>query len=344
MKYLTALKRSLVNIDLIFSACISCKKQPSTSPSSTASAPITQGKFKLVNFLVMNHNGTPFKLISIPAFFVAFMLLAVYSCKKEPPGNTTPPSTAEGSLQDAHGYCMVSNAYGVFFTGLKSDTSYVEIGVNVTKTGSYHITTDNQNGVQFTADGNFSDTGYTPVHLKANGLFKSPGQTYFLTAFNASACNMSVRVMDSTWRDQADNTWEFTAGGHVYKGTGSAAYYHLPTYVADNYIFYGTLEGRTDTSLKVAHMPFESWDTAFINHLTSSSNSVHFSTAAFAGDSAVTFDANTQTAPAAVITITVSPYSRVVTFNGTALDAKGNVVQITNARYRAVGENYIDLE
>jgi hypothetical protein len=292
----------------------------------------------------MQYCLTPFKRLNIPAAWIACVTLAIFSCKKEPPGTSTPPSTADGSLQDAHGYCMVSSTHGTFFTGLKSDTSYVEIGVNVTKTGSYHITTDNQNGVQFTADGNFSDTGYNLVHLKANGLFKSPGQTYYITAFNASACNMSVRVMDSTWRDQADNTWEFTAGGHVYKGIGSAAYYHLPTYSGDSYVFYGSLEGRSDTSLQVLHMPFESWDTAFTNHLTSNYNSVHFSTSTFAGDSAVSFDANIRTAPAAVITIVVSPYSRVVTFNGTALDASGNVVQITNARYKAVGENYIDLE
>ena len=291
----------------------------------------------------MQNTVTALKRISLPATGILFLLLTFTACKKEPP--TTPSETAEGSLQDSHGDCMAANSFGEFFTGIKSDTSYVQIGVNVTKKGTYHIITDIQNGVQFSADGTFTDTGYTQVHLKPSGLFTSPGQFNYVTAFKTSACHMAVRVIDSTYRDQADNTWEFAIGDKVYKGKGGVAYYHLPTYAADTYVWYGSLEGRTDTSLIVTYLPFESWDTAFINHLTSGwANQVHFSTAAFAGDSAVTFDANSSTAPAAVITIIASPYSRVVTFDGTAKDAKGNVLTITKARYRAVGENYIDLE
>ena len=62
---------------------------------------------------------------------------------------------AEGSLTDSSGICTPGTVHGTFYTGVTpgSDTAYVQVQVNVTKTGSYSISSNFQNGYEFADSG-----------------------------------------------------------------------------------------------------------------------------------------------------------------------------------------------
>lgn len=277
--------------------------------------------------------------------FIIILFTSIFtSCKKDP---TTPPAnTSEGFLLVDNGDCQSASVIGRIYNGVKADdSSYVEVSVKVTKKGSYHIITDDQDGSIFVADGNFADTGIQKVRLKPKGTFTNWGTLHFVTAYNSSPCHLSVNIYDSAYRDQPDNTWQFTANGKVYKGTGTALYTHLPTYAADTYSFFGSMEGASDTSLIVRSLVFNFEHPDDYNHYTSDYfNSFAFKTAASAPPPALAFTANTTTAPTAVVDIVNSGYSRVYKFTGTAKDADGNIIQITDGRYRADTSQYVDYE
>lgn len=271
---------------------------------------------------------TSYKRIFFPAILICAVLIAVTGCKKEPPPPTTIP--AEGSLQNEVGNCLSSTVHGPFYNGVSSDTSYVEIGVAVTKAGSYTIHTDKQKGVTFSATGTFTDTGLVKVRLKATGLFADTGAVSFITAFNSSFCQFAFTVKDSTFRDQPDNTWQFTAGGHTYQGTGSARSTLYPG-GDDGFIFYGVMPGFSDTVLTVSYL-ISVYNPLACSHPTSDQSTFHFITPRLAPGSVVRFDARYTTVPAVIDVYNCG--SDIYFFNGTARDSANNIVPVTNARFR----------
>ena len=273
---------------------------------------------------------TSLRRISFPILFLCLTLIAATGCKKQPP---PPPAVpAEGSLQNEVGNCLSSTVHGPWYNGVSADTSYVEIGVAVTKAGSYKIITDKQNGVVFSATGTFTDTGLNKVRLKQTGLFTSTGATRFITAFNSSACQFTVAVKDSTFRDQPDNTWEFTAGGRTYKGTGFAISTLYPG-GDDGVVFYGSMSGFSDTSLTISYL-ISVYDPLACSRLTSAGqSSFHFISSRSATGPMVRFDATQGTVPAVIDLRNCS--SNIYYFSGTARDTANNIVPVTNARFRA---------
>jgi hypothetical protein len=282
----------------------------------------------------------PSPMIRVSVLLVLF-LTALASCKKNP---TPPPSnTSQGILLNDNGTCEGAQVHGFWYDGVSSDTSYVQVNVMVTKAGPYHIITDDQDGVVFSADGNFADTGMQNVKLKPQGLFSNYGTIHFVTAYNYSPCNLSLDIHDSTYRDQQDNTWQFTANGHIYKGTGTAVYTHWPTYAGDTYTFYGSMEGYSDTSLIVNSLFFNFEHPDDPNHYSSDGSSdFSFVTSRFVSPRVGPWIAYWSTAPAAVMNVIKSRYSNIYQFNGTARDSTGNVVQITDGRYRADNSSYVN--
>ena len=80
---------------------------------------------------------------------LAFILFIIpFSCQKE---FSRENHIAKGTLKDVSGTCFPSTVHGKFYNGVTPDgnTTYVEVKVNVTKTGSYSIFTDIQNGLRF---------------------------------------------------------------------------------------------------------------------------------------------------------------------------------------------------
>jgi len=278
----------------------------------------------------------------ISAMLLLF-LTALVSCQKEPPPPVT--NTSQGILLNDNGTCQGAQVHGFWYDGVSSDTSYVQVNVQVTKAGPYHIITNDQDGVVFSADGNFTDTGVQNVRLKPQGLFPNYGTVQFLTVYNYSPCNISINIRDSTYRDQQDNTWQFTANGQIYKGTGTAVYTHLPTYAGDTYAFYGSMEGHSDTSLIVSSLFFNFEHPDDPNHYSSTGASIFsFVTARSVSPRVGPWSANYSTAPAAVMNVIKSNYTNIYQFNGTVSDSSGNVIQITDGRYRADNSRYVNEE
>jgi hypothetical protein len=266
----------------------------------------------------------------VTASFVIFsVLLAFTACKKQPP----PQQPARGSLVKDGAQCYPYTVHGNYYNAVPAtDSNYVEIHVNVTRPGTYRIITDQVNGVTFSASGIFTDTGLNVVHLASTGAFIEHDYTDFNTSFDSASCQFRIGVQDSAALTIADNTWEFTAGGHLYQGTGFATSTLYPG-GDDNFIFYGSMPGASDTSLIVTYL-ISVYDPRACSHPTSEGHSnFHFNTSRFAPGPIVRFDAGQGSVPAVIDVFNCS--SNVYYFNGTARDSANNIIPITNARFRA---------
>src|SRR5215831_6608531 len=103
---------------------------------------------------------------------LGFLLIAfIFSCQKEKSYEKGAAGTSSGSLQSATtGDCLGNAVSGTY----KKDTilnssNYVDVQVDVSKTGNYVISTDTLNGFYFKAIGTFTATGVTSVRLLGNG-------------------------------------------------------------------------------------------------------------------------------------------------------------------------------
>ncbi|MEP6683629.1 MAG: hypothetical protein ABJA35_10225 [Parafilimonas sp.] len=133
-------------------------------------------------------------------FFIACCITVLFSCQKEISQETNSALTAAGSLWDTTGACLPDSVHGTFYGGITagSDTAYVEVQVNVTQTGSYSITSDLQDGFEFSDSGFFSSTGLNTIHLKPLGTPIIPTTSTFSISFDSSFCSFTVVIQDST--------------------------------------------------------------------------------------------------------------------------------------------------
>lgn len=129
---------------------------------------------------------------------IAILLLSfIIGCQKELSYEQPILTLAEGSLKsDLSGDCLPMSVKGTYKAGVNlGDTNYVDIEINVTKIGSYAITTNATNGYSFTASGNFTTTGTVPVRLKANGKPTMAGTDDFNVTFDSTICFFSINVI-----------------------------------------------------------------------------------------------------------------------------------------------------
>jgi hypothetical protein len=119
------------------------------------------------------------------------VLIAVTSCKKE-----YSYEGAAGSLRDGFNNCNPIEVSGYYRKGvsLTSDSFFVTVEVNITKTGAYHINTDLNNGFQFNSSGNFQNKGIQKVMLKAKGMPLKDTLSIFNCSFDTSVCTFSIKV------------------------------------------------------------------------------------------------------------------------------------------------------
>ena len=137
--------------------------------------------------------------------------------------------SASGTLRDASGNCFFNALHGTFYTGITpdNDTAYMEVKVNVLKTGSYTIYTNSQNGLQFAYSGVFDVTGINTIKLKPLGTPINAVPTDFAIRLDTSICFLTLNVQDSAVlrrRGSGDTSelsnWKFTdvKRGKTYKG------------------------------------------------------------------------------------------------------------------------------
>src|SRR5690348_1957255 len=139
-------------------------------------------------------------------FVVIFLLFNSLSCIKEYSYENGDNPFAEGTLHDSTGNCLYNSVTGIFYSGIQPNinTTYLEVEVNITKPGSYYITTDLQNGFRFADSGYFQNAVDTIIHLAPIGIPGTAMQTFFTIKFNSEACNVYVNVKDSTVTSRTD--------------------------------------------------------------------------------------------------------------------------------------------
>lgn len=130
-------------------------------------------------------------------YWLAAVLLVIIGCQKELSfelGDTP----AQGSLQsDITGDCLPKSVNGVYVatTPLVAATNTITVQVNVTRAGTYTITTDTVNGYFFRATGLFTVLGATNVTLRSNGTPFVAGVDNFVVSFDGTVCDIAVTVL-----------------------------------------------------------------------------------------------------------------------------------------------------
>ncbi len=273
------------------------------------------------------------------------------SCTKEYSfEQKTAVGIATGSLKDSLGNCLPDSVHGTYYNGVTpgSDTAFVEIQVNVDSLGSYSIYTDLQNGFMFADSGFFSTAGINTIKLKPLGTPILNIPTTFTVTFDTTACGFTVYVQDSTGTglgggggggtdstNLSDTAWKFSVNSATFNGPIDSAFLKDTTF---------------GTFLVLVGSTVATGDSAFV--LSVPANGGVITPGTYTTDTASVFylydlttgtyiySANFSTAPGAVVSITIVAYDPVTkivtgTFSGTAKDAAGNAVTITNGTFKA---------
>jgi len=111
-------------------------------------------------------------------------------------GNTSVPA-AIFSLGGAPGDCTGFTVSGNFTAGysLDSATHGISLQVLVSRAGSYSVSSDEVNGIRFSASGVFSSTGLQTIRLAGYGTLVAAGDFMYRAGNNPGACGFSINVM-----------------------------------------------------------------------------------------------------------------------------------------------------
>lgn len=290
--------------------------------------------------------------------FAVTCLLAFFSCQKEysfEKGNTIP---AEGSLWDSAGDCLPSTVHGTYYNGVTpgGDTAYVELQVNVTKTGGYNIKTDTANGFSFSDSGYFSSTGINTIQLKPSGHPIIVGISTFNVSFDSTFCSFTINVQDSTGTGLggADTTatgnvgsWQFTTTEGTFNGTFYAATVIQDTFVWNSggkmLAMAGFTKSTTDSAITlIAYLPESVIETGvYKTDSVPPANAAVFAFNYTTGNGDPIYEAFDGTPIDSDVSVTISSYddaTHVVTgtFSGTAENVTtGAAIQVTNGSFSA---------
>lgn len=129
-------------------------------------------------------------------FFLFFvMVILLQSCQDKYLMAYTPP--AAGTLKkDASSNCLPQTVAGTYTAGKAlNDSCFLQVTVNVTRTGTYTIHTGTVNGFSFSGSGSFTAAGQNQVKLKATGTPLAAGTSNFSVQFDTSVCTIAVTVV-----------------------------------------------------------------------------------------------------------------------------------------------------
>jgi hypothetical protein len=116
-------------------------------------------------------------------------------------------SIAEFTLPGAVGDCSGAVVNGIYATGNSlNGTNTVAINANITKTGSYTISTAITNGMTFSASGNFSNTGLQAIILQGSGTPVNAAATPINISAGGTTCSFTVSVTASSFFDYFPRT------------------------------------------------------------------------------------------------------------------------------------------
>jgi hypothetical protein len=105
--------------------------------------------------------------------------------------NVTVSGTAVYSLIETAGNCSSFSINGTYAVGkILTASNNANVSVNITSLGSYTISTQNINGILFTATGTFTSTGIQTIQLIGSGTPLAAGD--FSYTPGASSCTITV--------------------------------------------------------------------------------------------------------------------------------------------------------
>jgi hypothetical protein len=155
-----------------------------------------------------------------PLLGFILLIALIFSCQKEKSFEIGNVARSVGSLKSgATGDCLGSLVSGIY----KKDTvlgaaNYVDVQVDISKTGSYVISTDTINGFYFAASGVFNTVGLDTVRLQGSGTPVAAGTNVFTITYDSSHCTFTVPVIDGG----SGGTSSFTLAGAPNTCTGAS--------------------------------------------------------------------------------------------------------------------------
>jgi hypothetical protein len=121
--------------------------------------------------------------------------------------STSSSSVAEYSLQGAGGNCLGAIVNGTYISStVLTASNTIVLNVNVTRTGSYSITTTVVNGISFSVSGNFTTTGVQTVTLQGNGTPVNTGTTTISIPAATGNCSVNIDVITQSVDDYFPRT------------------------------------------------------------------------------------------------------------------------------------------
>lgn len=255
--------------------------------------------------------------------------------------NNTP---ADYILVGSAGTCSNPTVNGNYSTGTALNASNtVTLEVAVTTPGSYSVTTPTVGGITFSGTGNLTTPGLQIITLKGSGTPTTAGDNVFPVSAGNSTCNFTVPVTAGTGGtgntdpNLLDSAWQFSNGAKTYNGpfydvfdttinnTYGIVLLGYTRATGDTIIQFGTF--FTDTTIQTGTYSSRNFAAFYFTDYRDTANPGKIYTADF----------NTQTANTQ---LTISAYdqaTRIITgtFTGTAMNASGIAVPISNGKFKA---------
>lgn len=129
---------------------------------------------------------------------------------------------AQYSLVGTPASCTNAVLQGGYTKGIGlSEANKVSLEVNVTTIGRYAISAGPVNGMAFSAEGNFTNTGLQTILLQATGTPTFAGNNTIPVKAGSTDCSFMVNVagnIDPALLNQSDSAWQFEQGDRTYKG------------------------------------------------------------------------------------------------------------------------------
>lgn len=246
-------------------------------------------------------------------------------------GGTTP---AVYTLSGSPSACSNYKVLGVYKTGTALSTANtITVQVNVTTAGSYTISTTTVGGMKFSGSGTFASTGLQNVTLTGSGTPTTAGANTFPVTAGTSNCSFVVNVTAGSATAE-DSAWSFTQGAKFYYGMVDTI-----TTVTDSgrtaLIFIGAAYPTYDTALYIGVLLPGS---TIVAGTYPSTTKAQFAYEDINGKTIFKADPTTPTATLQVVISSYNAATKLVTgtFSGTALNAAGMPVPITNGKFKGV--------
>lgn len=278
-----------------------------------------------------------------PGFILFSAICLLASCAKEyslETGSGGTPATGV-LLKEDNGDCSGVVVYGTYDAGVTlNETHYVEVSVTINKPGSYHISTDTQNGVSFADSGYFNVIGNYKLKLGGIGTPILPMTSDYMVTFDTTACGFSVNVSDddgTTDPNQSTSAWQFSTPTNSFNGTVGEAAFTVEGGV-DVFLITGQSANGTDTSFRlVTVLSTPQTLTAGDSYSTTSNADYLFEKVSTDEEIYAAKPANASEGTGVTITITAyNSTTRIAEgiFSGPVVTSAGDIVDITNGRFK----------